>query len=94
MEPYEEYGALSVPGGSIVVNPTAVVIGNNVNLSQFTTIGSNHSKAAVIGDNVYIGPSVCVVEDIRIGDNITIGAAAWLQNQSRIAQPPPATMPR
>lgn len=69
------YGLYIGHCGPVVVNPTAV-IGNNVNLSQFTTIGSNHGKAAVIGDNVYIGPCVCVVEDIRIGDNVTIGAGS------------------
>ena len=62
-------------GGPCVVNPSAR-IGRNVNLSQFVTVGSNHAKAAVIGDNVYIGPNAVLVEDIVIGHNATIGAGA------------------
>lgn len=62
-------------GGPIVINETTV-IGNNVNLSQFTTIGSNTNQAAIIGDNTYIGPNVCIVENIIIGTNVTIGAGS------------------
>lgn len=51
-------------------------IGNNCNLSQFLNIGSNEGKCAVIGDNVYIGPHVCLVEDVHIGNNATVGAGA------------------
>lgn len=69
------YGLYIGHGGPVVINPS-VVIGNNVNLSQFTSIGSNHGKAATIGDNVYIGPSVCIVEDVVIGNNVTIGAGS------------------
>lgn len=58
-----------------MINATAI-IGNNVNLSQFTTIGSNRDKAAYIGDNVYIGPSVCIVENVCIGNCANIGAGA------------------
>lgn len=62
-------------GIGIVVHKTTI-IGNNCNLSQFTTIGANDGKAAVIGDNVYIGPSVCLIENVHIGNNVTIGAGA------------------
>ena len=69
------YGLYIGHGGPIVINPTAV-LGNNINLSQFVTIGTNHSHAATIGDNTYIGPNVCIVEDVIIGSNCTIGAGA------------------
>ena len=50
------------------------IIGNNVNLSQFLTIGTNTTHGAIIGNKVYIGPSVCIIEGVNIGSNTTIGA--------------------
>jgi serine O-acetyltransferase len=69
------YGLYIGHGIGIIISPSAK-IGNNCNLSQFTTIGTNHKKSAIIGDNVYIGPSVCIVEDVNIGNNVSIGAGA------------------
>lgn len=70
------YGLYIGHGGPLIVNPSAT-IGNNVNLSQFTTIGANKGReAAEIGDNVYIGPNVCIIENVKIGDNVTIGAGS------------------
>lgn len=69
------YGLYIGHGGPVVVHPSTV-IGNNCSLSQFTTIGSNHRHAATIGDNTYIGPNVCIVEDVKIGNNVTIGAGS------------------
>ena len=69
------YGLYISHGGPVVVNPTTI-IGNNCNLSKFVTVGSNEAKAAVIGDNVYIGPNCCIVEDVEIGNNVTIGAGS------------------
>lgn len=69
------YGLYIGHSGPIVVNP-GTTIGNNVNISQFTTIGSNSNRFAKIGNNVYIGPGVSVVEGVLIGDNATIGAGS------------------
>jgi serine O-acetyltransferase len=69
------YGLYIGHGIGTIISSSAK-IGNNCNLSQFTTIGTNHKKAATIGDNVYIGPSVCIVEDVNIENNVTIGAGA------------------
>jgi serine O-acetyltransferase len=69
------YGLYIGHGIGIVIHGSAK-IGNNCNLSQFTTIGSNSEHAATIGDNVYIGPNVCIVENVAIGNNSTIGAGS------------------
>jgi serine O-acetyltransferase len=69
------YG-LYIGHGLCVVMHAKTVIGDNCNLSQFTTIGSNRDTPARIGNNVYIGPNVCIVEDVTIGDNAIIGAGA------------------
>lgn len=66
-------------GMCIVVNPMTK-IGKNCNLSQFVNIGTNHDTSAVIGDYVYIGPMTCIVEDVHIGNNVTIGAGSVVTN--------------
>ncbi len=68
------YGFYIGHGVGIIVNENAE-IGDNCNISQFTTIGA-HGKAATIGNNVYIGPSVCIVNDVNIGNLVSIGAGA------------------
>lgn len=60
---------------SIVVNG-GTVIGNNVNLSQMVNIGTNHNTPAIVGNNVYIGPMACCVENVKIGSGACIGAGA------------------
>lgn len=60
--------------GAVINSNT--IIGNNCNISQYLSIGSNSDSFAVIGDNVYIGPHVSIVEGVHIGNNVTIGAGA------------------
>ncbi len=70
------YGLYLGHSHGVIINPGAV-IGNNVNLSQFTTIGANdESRAARIHDNVYIGPGVSIIGAVTIGTSATIGAGA------------------
>lgn len=50
------YGLYIGHGMCMVVNGGAV-IGNNVNLSQFLNIGTNHNRPPVLGDCVYVAPA-------------------------------------
>ena len=63
------YGFYIGHGIGIVIN-AGTVIGNNVNISQFLSIGTNKRTPARIGNNVYIGPNVCIVKDVP--ENTTV----------------------
>lgn len=52
------------------------IIGNNVSLFQFLNIGTDNYTPAIIGDEVYVGPNVSIVENVHIGSKSTIGAGA------------------
>lgn len=69
------YGLYLAHAFGVIINPSAV-IGNNCTIRQFVTIGALEGKAASIGDNVYIGPSVSIVEDVVINSNSVVGAGA------------------
>ncbi len=61
--------------GTIVVHPNAKV-GANCRIHVCVVIGATggSSKAPIIGDNVYIGTGAKIIGDIKIADNIAIGA--------------------
>lgn len=69
------YGFYIGHGVGAVIN-SGTIIGNNCNISHYLSIGSNTGHYAVIGDNVYIGPHVSIIEGVHIGNNVTIGAGA------------------
>lgn len=69
------YGFYIGHGVGAVIN-AGTTIGNNCNISQYLSIGTNTKHYAIIGDNVYIGPHVSIVEGVHIGNNVTIGAGA------------------
>ncbi len=58
--------------GTIVISSTSK-IGKNSRIHHGVGIG-NFNGSPVIGDNVYIGPGAKLFGDIKIGDNVSIGA--------------------
>ena len=65
--------------GTIVVSGKAV-IGENVNISHGVTIGASNrgvnKGVPTIGNFVYIGPGAKIFGNIKIGNNVAIGANA------------------
>ena len=63
--------------GPIVVHPSCR-IGKNCRIHQCVTIGATNGEkqAAIIGDNVFIGPCSSIIGDITIGNDIAIGAGS------------------
>lgn len=77
--PYHVFGpGLSIAHyGTIIVSDGATV-GENCRIHAGVNIGANAGshKAAIIGNNVYIGPGAKLIGEITIGDNAVIGANA------------------
>lgn len=63
--------------GALVVNSKAKV-GKNCRIHAMVVIGATNGDPAapVIGDNVYIGAGAKIIGDIRIADDVAIGANA------------------
>lgn len=70
-------GLAIVHRGTIVVNGNARV-GSNCRIHVCVNIGASggNPEAPQIGNNVYIGPGAKIFGNIKIADNITIGANA------------------
>lgn len=69
---------LSIPHyGTIVVHGN-VRAGKNCRLQEGVTIGATNGshKAAVIGDNCYFGSGAKVIGEVRIADDVAVGANA------------------
>ena len=58
--------------GTLVITNNAT-IGKNCRIHPGVGIGNYHG-APTIGDNVYIGPGAKIFGDIKIGNNVSIGA--------------------
>ena len=71
--------------GGIIINAKAI-IGNNCNLSQGVTIGvsgfGNKRGVPVIGNNVYIGANAVVAGNIKIEDDVLIGACSLVTSNA------------
>lgn len=63
--------------GGIIVNPKAK-IGKNCNISHGVTIGlsirGKNKGVPTLGDNIFIGPGAKIFGNIKIGDDVAIGA--------------------
>lgn len=55
---------------------SATSIGNNCHIFQQVTIGNSHGKTPIIGNNVTIYPGAKIFGNIKIGDDVIIGANA------------------
>lgn len=71
------------PGLAIVHYGTIVIsggcrIGKNFRIHVGVNIGANagETQAAIIGDNVYVGPGAKIIGSVKIGNNSVIGANA------------------
>lgn len=74
LELYGKFGYnLKIWHGNIVVNGKAI-LGNNVVLHGNNCIGEKDGVAPVIGDNVEIGYGSVILGNVKIANNVIIGA--------------------
>lgn len=71
-------GVSFIHRGTIVINPGSIV-GANSRINCNVVIGAElgtQQKAPVIGKNVYIAPGAKILGDIKVGNNVIVGANA------------------
>lgn len=73
---------LKINHGFGIVIRNEAIIGKNLNIRQNTTIGKkangNSSGATHIGCSVDIGAGTCIIGDVKVGNNVTIGAMSFI----------------
>ncbi|MCG9714996.1 hypothetical protein L1D29_19595, partial [Shewanella insulae] len=75
---------LSIGPGLILPHPVSIVFGGGIKLGanatiyQGVTLGSKRHMYPVIGDNTVIFTNSVVVGDIKVGDNVKIGALQFV----------------
>lgn len=68
--------------GQALVIHEKTILGDFCTLRQSTTIGNKqlannkYSNCPVLGDHVDVGANVCIIGDIKIGNNVIIGAGS------------------
>lgn len=84
ISPYAQIGGgLFFPHCIGIVIGHEVIIGENCEIFQNVTIGSNRKEKngrymPIIGNNVSIGTGAVIVGSITIGDNVVIGANSYV----------------
>lgn len=73
-----------VPPSTFFPHPYNIFIGKGVKIGercsiyQNVTIGANHNKYPVLGDNCIVFPASTIVGNIEIGDNVVVGANSFV----------------
>lgn len=75
----------NIGGGIYTAHPYATVlnaksIGKKFSVRQCTTVGNKRdgegTNGPIIGDNVNLGANVCIIGNIKIGNNVVVGAGS------------------
>lgn len=70
-----------IAGGVLMAHPFGSVlnarkIGSNFSFAHNVTLAKKNGKLPVIGDNVQLAPGTIIIGDIKIGNNVVVGAGS------------------